>query len=304
MKIKSRHAAPALVIVVSAMLLASSLLMSSVDALNENPYLSFVAIQLAVMALPTVFYCRLRHNELDGRMRVRVFGLGHIMIIIFAALLVISSNALISVTVYRLFPEAYKASIEAEANTYMTAGSADYLYSAVAFAIIPAITEEFLFRSVIAAEYERMSVPTAVVMSSVMFAMIHFSFVRFPAYFVTGLVLAAVMYAARSVFASIAVHIICNLTSLFLDEYLNRIFLGEGMGITLLHIILTALTVVFAILFFGEARSLYKSYAAANVPSEYKAKKHKGVLPRIAEAMLTPTFIILTVFFIIAASVR
>ena len=112
------------------------------------------------------------------------------------------------------------------------------------------------------------------------------------------------MYASRSVLASITVHIICNITTLFFDEYLNRLFLNNASGLVLLHIILAVLTLVFAILFFGEEKSLYKSYSLANIPSDYRKKPQKGQLPPLADAVLNPTFIILTVFYIIVTSVR
>lgn len=304
MRIKSKHAAPALIILISALMSASTLLLNSVESLNENMYLSIIIIQLIVMALPTVFYCRLRHSELDGRLRVRVFGVGHIMLIVFASILIIAGNAFFSVSMFRLFPDAYKESLATDTSSLLAAGGINYLYAAIAFAVLPAITEEFLFRSVIIAEYEKYGVFTAVVLSSLMFSMIHFSFVKLPSYFFTGVILASVIYASRSVFASITVHIICNVTTLFFDEYLNRLFLNNATGLVLLHIILAALTLIFAILFFGEEKSLYKAYAAANIPSDYRTKPKKGPLPPIAEAILNPTFIILTVFYIIVTSVK
>ncbi len=302
MKLKSIHAAPALLIFVFALYCASSLLMSAFTEQGENPYLAVIIIQLLVFALPTVFYCRLRQKKLAGRLRLRLFGVRHIMIIVFGIMLLVFGSTFFGMALYSLFPDAYTETVINSA-IHPTDDALSVIYSVIAFAVLPAVTEELLFRSVISAEYESTGITAAVIFSALTFAMVHFSFVRFPIYLFTGAVLALVMYATRSVLASMTVHAAYNIIVLFFEEYVNRLILNRASGIGLFMIIVLTLTLLTAIFFFGEADALYKTYGRDNLPSDYTAKKRKGPLPRIVEALLAPAFIMLTVFFIIVAAV-
>lgn len=304
MKLKSIHAAPALLIFVFALYCASSLLSGAFTEQGENPYLAVIIIQLLVFAVPTVFYCRLRLKSLSGRLRLRLFGLRHVMIIVFGVMLLIFGNAFLSITMYSIFPDAYTETVIKSAVSANPIDSGlSTIYSLIAFAVLPAVTEELLFRSVIVAEYESSGIVTAVIFSALTFAMVHFSFIQFPMYFFTGAVLAIILYATRSVFASMAAHITYNTIILFFEEYLNRLFINRATSITLLMIIVFALTLLSAIFLFGEADALYRIYSNTNYPTDYTAKRKKGPFPRFVEAFLAPAFIMLTVFFIIVAAV-
>jgi membrane protease YdiL (CAAX protease family) len=89
------------------------------------------------------------------------------------------------------------------------------LYLALAFAVFPAITEEFTFRGVILAEYESCGVGAAVFFSAFYFAMLHFDIALFPVYFAGGLILALSAYVTRSILAPIVIHTANNLFALF-----------------------------------------------------------------------------------------
>ena len=82
---------------------------------------------------------------------------------------------------YTAFPEGFSEnSTQTYAAFAMNGRFFDVLYLIVAFAVLPAVTEEYLFRGIVAAEYEKYGIGVAVMMSAVTFAMSHFSLERFP----------------------------------------------------------------------------------------------------------------------------
>ena len=76
------------------------------------------------------------------------------------------------------------------------------LYLVLAYAALPALCEEFVYRGILCNEFERGGVSRGIILSSLFFAMLHFNLSNFPIFFFCGAVLALTMYSSRSVFAA------------------------------------------------------------------------------------------------------
>ena len=125
----------------------------------------------------------------------------------------------LSLLMYNLFPEAFAASGMDSKNAVITQyTTGDSIYAAVTFAILPAILEELLFRGVIRAEYSKWGAASAVILSSVLFAFLHFSPVRFPLYLFTGIVLALTAGAADSIMPTVIIHVMNNVFVLYFEK--------------------------------------------------------------------------------------
>ena len=66
----------------------------------------------------------------------------------------------------------------------------------------------------------------------------------------------------------------------------------------LFAIILGLLLLLAILLFCGEAVGIYKGYAMEALSVDYGEESRGGFLPRAAEVLLSPTFLILVVIFI------
>jgi len=273
--------------------------------MRENPYLAAVVIQLLIYAVPSLFYCRLRGRDFTPKLRLRPFRPSQLLYLWHAFILMTSVSVLLSMLMYRIAPDAFSASsASVSASFAMGSGFFDGLYVTVAFAILPAVTEEFLFRGVLVGEYETLGVGIAAAASSACFAMAHFSAVRFPVYFTAGLVLVSVLYATRSLIAPMLLHALYNAVILYGEKYVLYIVDKQNVSMLLLVIILCAAAALSATLMCFEAQSIYRGYAEANVPSDYAKTSRDGAFARIAEAYFTPPFLLLALFFIIVAVSR
>lgn len=297
---------PILLLVVFGLILAANFLPEDVLGMEENPYLAVVVIELLTYAVPTIFYCRVRGREFTPKLRLKMFAPSQFLYLIYAAVFMLSGVVLVSMFMYNTFPEAFEASAVTEYAAFaMNSRFFDVLYLIIVFAVLPAVTEEFLFRGVIIAEYDRYGAGVAAVMSAVVFAMSHFSLARFPVYFFSGLVLSSVLFATRSVIAAALIHITNNVVVLLCEKYVLHIVDKQNVSLVLLIIILGAVAILSAMLMCYEAQNIYHGYAENNVPSEYAAvyigHGKKSTFTRIIEAFFTPTFLLLVILFVVAA---
>ena len=294
MKIKNVHGAPLLLLIISVLLIAAGLVKMPFLSSEGNVFLASAVLQVLILAIPPAIYARARGRKFFSHMRLKLFKAVDIPLMVFALCFMLFGGSTISFYIYRVAPEFFgKSSSAMLAQGSGSAGAV--IYALVSVAILPAVTEEFLFRGIITAEYERNGVALAVVLSSLTFALIHFDLVRIPVYFFNGVILALVMYATRSLFASMFVHAANNILAMFLEVYVYRAAARQGGSIVLFTFICTALTLFFAFLFFSSCSNAYLDLAWINAPSDHAKKKKRGEVSYVREALTSPFFIILIV---------
>ncbi|MBQ4355008.1 MAG: CPBP family intramembrane metalloprotease [Clostridia bacterium] len=293
---------PVLVLVVLALIFAANFLPEDALGMDENPYLAVVVIELLTYAVPSLFYCMIRDRAFVPKLRLRLFAPSQILYLFYAAVFMLTGVVLVSVLMYNAYPDAFAASSVTEYAAFaMNERFFDTIYLIVAFAVLPAVTEEFLFRGIVIGEYERYGASVAAFMSAVMFAMSHFSLVRFPVYLFSGLVLASVLFATRSVIAAILIHALNNTVVLLCEKYVLHIVDKQNVSLVLFMILIGGACVLSAMLMCYEAQSIYHGYAEKNLPSEYASAGRKNIFSRIAQAFFTPTFLLLVILFTAAA---
>ena len=171
------------------------------------------------------------------------------------------------------------------------------LFSALAFAVFPAITEELVFRGIMLAEYEDCGVPAAVIYSSLLFTMLHFDLKLFPVYFTSGVILALTAYACRSVLAAMAVHVINNIFSLFFEDYIWNSIL-QPRNIVIFSFLVISLLLIVLSLMFGEAGRLYRNYGVFSADSSYVKDKAERTPP--VYAVMTVPFAACLLIYVLA----
>ncbi len=292
---------PILIIVIFALIVAANFIPKDTLGIDDNPYLAAVAIQLLTYALPALFYCRLRGRDFTGKLRLRFFPPSQLLYLFYTLGFLVCGSFIISIFMYNISPDAFAASSVTQSAAFaMNNRFFDTAYIVIVFAALPAVTEEFVFRGIVIGEYENRGAAIAVCVSSLMFAMSHFSLERFPVYFFAGIVLSCVMYATRSTLASIIVHATHNIIVLLCEKYVLRVVDKQNASLVLLLIIIGAVMLLFGMLSAYEAQGIYRKYADENVPSEYATGKKYNIFSRVAEVFFSPTFLVLVIVFVIA----
>ena len=216
---------PALPLFTFAFLVFSSYIDTQRLTGSRDAYLSFAMLQLLAFILPAIFYCKAKGDQYVFELKLRVFGLEKAVFLIFSVMVMIClvtavelllrkfgiSDGLYAHSVYTIYGRTLP---ELGGNVF------DTLYTLVVFAVLPALTEEFLFRSVLYTEYEHLGAPAAIFLTAVIYSFLDMSAVAFIPSFAGGLLLGFSVYVTQSVFAPLVIHIVYNLYALFFEEYI------------------------------------------------------------------------------------
>lgn len=271
-----RLLSPAVLPLVSAVLLLITRLLRGVLFSGDTLYVTVVALQIIIFLLPVGVFIRLRGDGYLPRLRLRPGRPESILLTLSASLLLISGGVLLSMLFSGINNLAGTFTLYETFRTGDGGGfSGPTVYLILAYAVLPAISEEILFRGVLLAEYERHGVGIAVVVSSVLFAAMHFNFGGLPVYLFSGAVLAVTTYLSRSVTNAMIAHFLYNLFGLFGQPYLRAFY--EITGSTSLFLfLLVALLLLSLAVFCGETARLCRLYATRNVKHLEPPKTRDG----------------------------
>ena len=242
---------------------------------RDNEYMSVVVLQMMIFLIPAILWCRFSGEKYMRSLRLRVPNADSIPIIIASALLMISGGVLLSLLFGGL------DSLSSNFSLYDTFISKDNgtvpntIYLILAYAALPAICEEFVFRGILCREYERGGVLRAVLLSALFFALLHFDLANLPVYLFAGVILAMTLYATRSLFGAVLAHFLYNIFGLFGQSYMSNLYQMTGNSSLFLFLI-AAVCIVSAALFCGEAARLYRRYLYRAYSADYRKPLRKG----------------------------
>lgn len=258
----------ALVLTTYILLLLSKLI--DITLVNrENEYYSVVILQLMIFLLPAAVWILLSGEGYVQRLRPRLPKVSTVLLILSAALLMSTGGLLLSV----LFGGT--ESLGQSFSLYDTFISKDNgtvsntIYLVMAYAVLPAICEELIYRGILCHEYERGGVMRAVLLSALFFAMLHFNLAHLPIYLFSGVILALTYYATRSLIGSMIAHFLYNIFGLFGQPYMNNLYHITG-SMSFFLFLIVAVALISAALFCGEAARLYRGYLYRAESADYR----------------------------------
>jgi membrane protease YdiL (CAAX protease family) len=264
---------PTVLVLVTYILLLLSKVIDITLINRENEYYSVVILQLMIFLLPGAIWCKFSGENYLKTLRLRPLRATTIPLVLSAALLMASGGLLLGV----LFggPETLSESFSLY-DTFISRDNGtipNKIYLILAYAVLPAICEEFIYRGILCREYEHGGVLRAVLFSSVFFALLHFNLANLPVYLFSGAILAMTLYATRSLFGSVLAHFLYNIFGLFGQPYINNLYHITGSAKLFLFLMILCF-LVSAGVFCGEAARLYRGY----LWRAYKADYRKPVL--------------------------
>lgn len=189
----------------------------------------------------------------------------YVFMLLFAALFMCCGSLVLSVICGGVYSSAEGFTLIG----IFTAGESEYTvstpYLILVYAVVPAVTEEIMFRGIIFKELSDIGIKLAATVSAILFALFSFSLGNFIPMLFCGLLLTFILHTTGSLISCIIVHFLFNLYRLFAEPNVSAYFLSSQNLILLITTILTA-TLISAALFFSEISRIYRA-KAANVPS-------------------------------------
>lgn len=272
------HLPPSLVLT-TYLLLILSRLVDTASSDRANASVAVMILQWIVFFVPAILYAIAKGDRFSLRIRFQKPRFEHTWFCFCALVVMITGSLLTSIltggmssltggfTLYNTF-------------TAQNVGSfADTVALILAYAIVPAFCEELIFRAYLCAEYESLGVGVSVAASALFFAMLHFSFTHFLTYLLLGALLSLVLYATRSFFSVLLLHVLYNLFCMFGQPYLTTFYVTAGSNDIFIFCLVT-LCLLFAAFGAGEARKIYHLYARANLSSDYTVSRPVKELPK------------------------
>ena len=302
-KLKTSVTAPLLVLVMYLLMALSTLADIEKLGKRDNVFLAVIILQIILFIIPGILYCRFRGNGFVKKLRFNAFGPGKLWLSVSAFFVLAFGSALVKLGLYAIGYYSQQYTLYESYLPNDASSIANLLYIIIAIAIIPAITEEFVFRGIVLGEYTSMGTRpiTAVMLSAALFAMLHFNLYQFPVYFYGGIVMGYVAYITNSVLCAMIVHLLNNVFSLLFEPQLLRLISQTDSPVFVLFV-LTIIFFVFLIIFLGCAEKIYYKKGIngeESPPKRRKKRKKDGMLTPDKEAALSPVFILCIIAYIV-----
>ena len=300
---KPAFTAPLLMLTVSILSVLSAVVMSKLSFKSSDElFLSYIITEILVFVLPGILYVKLKPRGYTADLNLISFGFSALPLILLTFCAMVFGGVLMSL-LYMRFPAIGADGGLTEQALALTQGDyitdvKDVIYVSLALAVIPAVCEEFIFRGVLLREYREYGMLPSVLITSVLFAFLHFDLSLFPYYFLAGMALGVVAYATRSTVASMILHLLFNLFSLFVQPLVFN-FISLAAGTTLVFYLSTVFFLLFFMLLIGECERLFQNYSTAGLKSYAPPKTGSAILHNLE--IFTPTLLLCALVFVLTA---
>lgn len=214
-----------LYLIVLTLMIISSLTfgVQDIDDVSVNEfYFKTVVLEVAVIGLPALLYLlyknadisrvirlnRIKMEEVFSVIGMAIFGYGIVIFVNYIWLWLISKIGMPII----------------QPNPPVETGG-QYFVALICIAVVPAIVEEFLFRGVILRGYERMGRKAGVIMSGLLFALLHMSIVSLPSIILLGIIISYLVQISDSIVTGMIYHFTNNAIAVTL-VYISNNLLG------------------------------------------------------------------------------
>lgn len=189
-----------------------------------NSYLVRLLVGQIILIIPTLLYIVIYHLNIKETIRFHGIKWSNVILIIVFAYLIMPLMTLLS-AISMLFATN---TITDAVNEVVT--SNPLVISLFAIAFVPAILEESVYRGIFYNEYRKANPWKGILLSGLLFGLLHMNFNQFIYAFVMGMIFALLIEATDSILASMIVHFVINGTSVVgtyilpkLNEFLQKV---------------------------------------------------------------------------------
>lgn len=256
-----------------------------------NVWLISLFLTVVALLVPTLFYCLYRGKGYTRALRLQKLRGAHIPLLAAAFFALLSGALLLSVLTGGTDTLSTTVSLldRSPDDTLLK-----NLASLFALAVLPAIAEELLFRGVITVEYERRGAVRAILMSALLFALLHFDLSNLLTHLFVGTLFSLVLYATNSLIATMILHVLYSGTMLFTLRYLSALYRFTGTVQLFLFLVIFVF-LVSLILFCRFAVQIYRTRDEQGIKDPRRAVPYNVQFYTVLDALGDPTVIICAV---------
>lgn len=257
MKLKANFFAPLLFVAILILAGFSPSILALIRRLSEDSFLSTTVIQLLVYLIPLAFYCKGRGINLASGLKIRGFALKKVPFIIVMLLIFLVGSCILRYFGLFYFDEAF---VDTPSAVFFEMESENRFLTVFCSILLPAVLEETVFRGVLLEEYRSYGSVWAVVLSSLMFAMLHLSWENLLFYFFMGVVFSVIVIASDSLVPTVAIHILVNFSYFYVRPSLVE-YLRQAGKSPLLPYLMIAVFLLLFVMMFSRLEDIYRTRA-------------------------------------------
>lgn len=258
---------------------------------GDYSLISGIVLTVMTLVFPAVFYAKLKGTGYSVRMRFLSFHPSRLVFALCMLICALSGVVLLSIGLHEIGFSDAKYSLVGHYELSLSEKEIPIFLRCIAYAVIPAFAEEFLYRGVLITEYRESGFGCALLFSSLLFTLGQFSVVSAPAFFFVGVVMGVVFYVTDSLPVTIVVRLIFNVLVFFFEDATWTLILKRSDFVFFLSLC-AVVFLLFTVLGLSEAQRIYytKGIDGEKTPPEGKLKDKAG--KRLLSAALSPTLII------------
>lgn len=269
-------------------------LLRAKDIIGTGTLPVVLLMEAAVFLLPAVIFCVWRGRGLVKSLRLRPISAMQIPLLISGFFALLFGCLLLSILCRGT------GSLGNVATRFESPAPAGFLPGAARFfvlALFPALFEEFFFRGILTAEYEKRGAVRAILISALLFGMIHLDLKNLPVYLFSGLLFSLVLFATDSLFATMLLHVLYNTVSLFGQRYLNALYDFTG-SVELFLFFLILFFLIALLVFCRQAMRLYRILDRAGMPDPRRDVPYAVQFYTTLDAVKDPAFLLCVALFV------
>lgn len=309
-KVKKTESLPLLVLSVYILLVLTRIIPQQAFGNTVAIFAAMVILEVMVFALPSFTYCRLFALNYVDELKIRLPSVrACLQSAIFCAVIIFGSlsiNSLVYLTGF-LDEELFMIGPSVLANEHV---HTQFLYVFFAYALIPAVCEEFLFRGILLSGYagclhvqkktQALLFPS--ILSSLLYAMAGLDFSSFLSRFFTGMMLCFAVLFTGGLLCAFIIRFACGLLSVyFIPALRNMVTQPLTRAFAFLFIPVAFLISLFFLLLVLEREYKKRAYDPAYAHSATASYSTDGNYS-FANAVLSVFFIICIVFFVVSGT--
>jgi membrane protease YdiL (CAAX protease family) len=272
------------------------------NAANVNAsYAAVIALQVFIYGASAAIYMSIRSKDLMSKINVRPTSIKNIGITIVVTLIVILVFVVLKFGVFLPYRDYflfnfYSSNFNIQLNSF-----SDWLLIIFAFVLLPSLGKEFLFRSIVYSEYKSTGVLCSIIITSLLYSMMHLSFQEFFVHFIASVLWTYLAYITGSFIWPFISHLLCNFYLVFGEKYLWSLSSNPD-GSFLFWLITISLLLLSLFILFAILESKYKEWNAKFKTTQPEQKQN--LLYNLKVILLSKPVIIDFAIFIIVAMIR
>ena len=225
-------AAPIYVSILMVLLaLSGSLLSLTTNTRPDDVLFSAIILELFIYMIPAAFWCRIRGLDFIEASGAKLFAPSNTPFIL-SAFFVYAFGSM-----FLLFLSVSPDSSSTTSMALELIDEADSALISLCYVVIPAISEEMLFRSILLHEYREWKGMWALTITSLFFAMLHFSFSSFIYFFWGGFMLGLLTLVTHSSIPAIILHMISNFVTLYFSDTISNFLSSVENSVVLVFLL-------------------------------------------------------------------